>query len=56
MFCIMIIDFPPFTTTRFNLSVENEQADSGQDGQTLFTRPNFQARTGTGKSSVSLFS
>ena len=44
-------------STRFSLSVENEQADAGRDGRTrLFAKPNSQAvvRTGTGKKQVSL--
>ena len=36
---------------RFNLSVENEQADAGRDGQTCLARQNSPARTGTGKTS-----
>ena len=36
-------------STRFSLSVENEQADPGRDGRTRLARPNSQARTGTGK-------
>ena len=39
-----------------SLSVENEQTDAGRDGETCLTRPNSQARTGTGKYSFSLFS
>ena len=35
--------------TRFSLSLENRQADAGRDGRTRLTRPNSQARTGTGK-------
>ena len=34
---------------RFSLSVENERADAGRDGQACLARPTFQARTGTGK-------
>ena len=45
----------PCVSTIFNLNVENEQADAGQDGRTRLARPNSQARTGTGKSSFSLF-
>ncbi|CAM9349455.1 unnamed protein product, partial [Ascophyllum nodosum] len=41
---------------RFSLSVENEQADAGRDGRTRLARPNYQARTVTGKYSFSLFS
>ena len=33
-----------------------EQADAGQDCRTCLARPNSQARTGTGKYSLSLFS
>ena len=40
---------PPSVTTRFNLGVENEQADAGRDGRTCLVRPNSQARTGTGE-------
>ena len=36
-------------STRFSLSVENEQAGAGQDGRTRLARPNSQARTRTGK-------
>ena len=39
---------PPRVCTRFSLSMENEQADAGQDGQTCLARPNSQARTGIG--------
>ena len=39
----------PKVSTRFSLSMENEQADAGRDGQTRLARPNSQARTGTGK-------
>ena len=40
----------PGVSTRFSLSVENERADAGRDGQrTYLTRPNYVARTGTGK-------
>ena len=35
-------------STIFSLSVENEHADAGRDGRTRLTRPNSQARTGTG--------
>ena len=31
------------------MSVENEQARAGRDGRTCLTRPNTQARTGTGE-------
>ena len=34
----------------------DEQADAGRDCRTRLTRPNSQARTGTGKYSFSLFS
>ena len=33
----------------------DEQTDAGRDCQTRFARPNYQARTGTGKYIVSLF-
>ena len=33
--------------------MENEQADPGRDGLTRLARPNYQARTGTGKCSFS---
>ena len=39
-----------------SLSVENEQTDAGRDGQTCLARPNSQARTGTWKYLLSLFS
>ena len=32
--------------------VENEQADAGRDGRTCRTRPNSQARMGTGKKNI----
>ena len=35
---------------------ENEQGDAGRDDWTRLARPNFQARTGTGTESFSLFS
>ena len=34
----------------------DEQADAGRDCRTRLARPNYQARTGTGKYSFSLFS
>ena len=34
----------------------DEQADAGRDGRTRLSRPNSQARTGTGKYSFLLFS
>ena len=46
----------PCVSTRFSLSVENEQADAGRDGRTRLARPNSQARTGTAEYSFSLFS
>ena len=46
----------PRVSTTFSLSVENEQAEAGWDGQTRFARPNSEARTGTGKYSCYLFS
>ena len=47
---------PVSKRTRFSLSEENEQADAGGDSRICLVRPNFQARTGTGKHSFSLFS
>ena len=44
----------PGVSTRFSLSVENEQANAGRDCQTRLARPNSQARTGTEKYSFSL--
>ena len=35
-------------STRFSLSVGNEQAYAGREGRTRVARPNSQARTGTG--------
>ena len=46
----------PVSSTIFSLSMENEQADTGRDGRTRLTRPNSQARTGTGKYPFSIFS
>ena len=34
----------------------DEQADAGRDCRTRLAKPNFEARTGTGKKSFSLFS
>ena len=34
----------PRVSTRFSLSVENEQTDAGRDGQTCLASPNSQAR------------
>ena len=45
----------PWITTRFSLSVKNEQADAGRDGQTCLARPNSHARTGTGKKAKTYF-
>ena len=43
----------PRVSTIFNLGVENEQrADAGKDDRTWLTRPNSQARAGTGKYSL----
>ena len=39
----------PLSKPRFIVSVENEQAGTGRDGQTCLAKPNFQARTGTRK-------
>ena len=36
----------PCVSTRFSLSVDNEQADAGQDSRTRLTRPNSQTRKG----------
>ena len=36
--------------------VENEQTDAGRDGQTCLATLNSQARTGTGKKIIFLFS
>ena len=38
----------PRVSTRFSLSVGNEQADAGGDGRTRLARPNYHARTKTG--------
>ena len=38
----------PRVSTRFSLSVENEQAYAGRDGQTRLARPKYQAQTGAG--------
>ena len=46
----------PIVSTRFSLSMENEQADVGRDGRTRPARPNSQARKKTGKYSFFLFS
>ena len=46
----------PWVSSRFSLSVENEQAHAGRDGRTRPARPISQVRTGTGKYSFSLFS
>ena len=43
----------PRVSTRFSLSVENEQADAGRDSRTRLARPNSRARTGTGKKTFS---
>ena len=37
------------SSTMFNLSVENEQADAGRDGRTRLEKPNSQVRTETAK-------
>ena len=34
---------------RFNVSIENEQADTRRDSQTCPAKPSFQARTGARK-------
>ena len=41
---------------RFSLDVENGRANAGEDGRTRLSRPKSQARTGTGKTTFSLFS
>ena len=46
----------PKVSIMFSLSIENEQAEVGRDGQTRLTRPDFQARKGTGTYLFSLFS
>ena len=46
----------PRVSTRFSLSVANEQTDAGRDELSCLARPNSQARTGTGRYSFSLFS
>ena len=46
----------PLVSTRFSLSLENKQADAGRDDRTCLARPNYQAQTGIGKYSFSLFS
>ena len=40
---------------QIHLRVENEQAAAGRDCRTRLARPNSQARTGTGKYSLSIF-
>ena len=45
----------PRVSTRFSLSMENEQADAGPDDRTRLARPNSQARTGTEKYHFSRF-
>ena len=39
----------PRVSTKFKLSVKNEQDDLGRDGQTWLARPISKARTGIGK-------
>ena len=39
----------PRVSTRFSLSMENEQAGSGRNGRTRLARPSSQARMGTVK-------
>ena len=40
----------PRVSTRFSLSMENEQADAGRDtAEPYLARPNSQARRGTGE-------
>ena len=44
----------PSVSTRFSMSIENEQADRGRDGRTRLARPNSQART-YGDREISIF-
>ena len=37
----------PWVSTRFSVSIENEQADTRRDSQICLAKPNSQARTGT---------
>ena len=46
----------PMSEHRVQPDYEDEQADQGRDGQTSLARPDSQARTGTGKYSLSLIS
>ena len=39
----------PLVSTRFILSMENKRGDVGRNGRTHLARPNYQARTETGK-------
>ena len=39
-------------STRFSLSMENEQDSAGRGGRSCLARPNSQARTDTGKYSL----
>ena len=39
----------PRVSTRFSVSIENEQADKRRDSQTCLAKPNSQARTGARK-------
>ena len=39
----------PVSSTRFSLSMENEQADAGRDCRAHRARPDSQARMGAGK-------
>ena len=39
----------PQVSTRFSVSIENEQADKRRDSQTCLAKPNSQARTGADK-------
>ena len=45
----------PYVSTRFSLSMENDQDDAGRDGRTRLARPNSQARLGIGEYSFDLF-
>ena len=44
---------PPMISTRLSLSMGDERADAGRDGQTCLARRNSMAQTGTGKCSFS---
>ena len=48
-YSVFNIQYSIFNIIRFSLSVENEWADAGRDGQTRLAGPYSQARAGTGK-------